>query len=451
MRFVDREDAGRRLASLLLDYEREQPIVLALPRGGVPIGYEVARALRAPLDVWVVRKVGAPGHSELGLGAVAEGGIVYLNRELMEEVGATDEDIQELVREQAEEVSERVKRFRGTRTPPRLQGRTVILVDDGIATGGTIRAAIEALRQIGPRKIVIAVPVGASQSLEELQPLVEDVVWVHATPSLYAIGAWYEDFQQVPDAEVVRLLERARQRHDASETRPAMGEAPGEEQEVSISAGDALLGGTLGVPLAPRGLVLFAHGSGSSRFSPRNRHVAAILRRHGLATLLFDLLTSEEETIDEVTAELRFDIDLLARRLVQVTDWAASFPATRGLAIGYFGSSTGAAAALLAASERPMRVGAIVSRGGRPDLAWDRLEAVRAPTLFIVGGRDSSVIEFNRCASERMSAPRELQLIPGASHLFEEPGALDSVAELAGRWFIQHLSRATLEEEASPA
>lgn len=449
MHFVNREDAGRRLASLLREYKDEAPIVLGLPRGGVVVAYEVAKALEAPLDVWVVRKVGAPGYPELGLGAVAEGGIVYLNQELMSEVGAAEADVEEIIEAQAEEVDERVRRFRGDRPPPRLQDRTVILVDDGIATGGTTRAAIQALRQLGPRKIVLAVPVAASQSLPDLEALVEDIVCVHATPAMHAIGAWYEDFQQVDDEEVVRLLEDAQRIARRPEARPAPLEDMGGEQEVSISIGDLQLNGTLTLPPSPRGLVLFAHGSGSSRFSPRNRHVAALLGQYGLATLLFDLLTSEEEAIDEVTAELRFDIDLLARRLVQVTDWAENFPATQGLPIGYFGSSTGAAAALIAASERPERVGAVVSRGGRPDLAWNSLQQVRAPTLLIVGGRDTSVIEFNRCAAARLIAPYRLEIIPGATHLFEEHGALDEVARLAGEWFNHYLGQARLELEAS--
>jgi putative phosphoribosyl transferase len=212
MYFEDRVDAGRRLAELLLEhgYSGEDTLVMGLPRGGVPVAYEVASALGTPLDVWVVRKVGAPGFQELGLGAVAEGGIAYLNRELMEEVGATEEEVRETVRRKSAEVNERVARYRQGAPAPALEGKVVILVDDGIATGGTFRAAIQALRLRHPGRIVLAVPVAASQALAELRPLVDDAVCVFPTPALYAIGQWYSDFHQVPDDDVVDLLEQAR-------------------------------------------------------------------------------------------------------------------------------------------------------------------------------------------------------------------------------------------------
>lgn len=447
MRFLDRADAGQQLASLLEPYRAEEPLILGLPRGGVPVAREVANSLEAPMDIWVVRKVGAPDFPELGLGAVAQGGITYLNRETIELVGASDEEVQRIVREKQREVEERAARLRKGRPPPDVKGRTIILVDDGIATGGTVRAAIESLRAAEAGKIVLAVPVAATQSLAELRPLVDDVVCVHATPALYAIGAWYDDFHQVSDAEVIRLLEVAPSvdplKPVGATAAPASAPASG-TREVTIPVGAVQLNGTLSGPARPRGLVLFAHGSGSSRFSPRNRHVASILHRHGLATLLFDLLTADEEVLDAQTAELRFDIDLLASRLVAATDWARRFPETRDLPIGYFGSSTGAAAALVAAAERPSAVSAIVSRGGRPDLAWDHLDRVRAPTLLIVGGEDHAVIELNRRAYSRLAELRRLIVIPGATHLFEEPGALDKVAHLAGDWLGQHLERAAL-------
>lgn len=196
--------------------------------------------------------------------------------------------------------------------------------------------------------------------------------------------------------------------------------------------------GDLELPSGATGLVCFAHGSGSSRHSPRNRHVADALRARGLGTLLFDLLTPEEDARDARTAEHRFDIGLLARRLVAVTDALADGAATRGLAIGYFGASTGAAAALTAAAERPA-VAAVVSRGGRPDLAGDALGRVVAPTLLIVGERDVEVLALNRAAMARMEAPVELCVVPGATHLFEEPGALDAVARLAADHFTRYL------------
>src|SRR5438132_9725857 len=209
--------------------------------------------------------------------------------------------------------------------------------------------------------------------------------------------------------------------------------------EVQIQAGQAALSGNLHIPDGAAALVLFAHGSGSSRHSPRNQFVARTLNNAGLATLLFDLLTPEEESIDARTAELRFNIGLLAERLVHATKWAKQQEQTRDLRIGYFGSSTGGGAALVAAAQLPDDVDAVVSRGGRPDLAGQALPKVKAPTLLIVGGQDDIVIELNEQARDQMGCEVKLEIIPGATHLFEEPGALEQVAKLASDWFVDHL------------
>lgn len=211
------------------------------------------------------------------------------------------------------------------------------------------------------------------------------------------------------------------------------------EADVVVAAGSVRLPGRLIHPTARQGIVVFAHGSGSSRHSPRNRLVAEELERRGLGTLLMDLLTEEEEIVDSRTAELRFDILLLARRVVGAIDWLASQGATRELPVGCFGASTGSAAALVAASARPHRVNAVVSRGGRPDLAMDILPQVHAPTLLIVGGRDDTVLGMNRTALVALGGEKELAVVPGASHLFSEPGTLEQVALLAGDWFARHL------------
>jgi putative phosphoribosyl transferase len=209
--------------------------------------------------------------------------------------------------------------------------------------------------------------------------------------------------------------------------------------DVFIPAGEVSLEGVLDVPAGAHGVVAFAHGSGSSRFSSRNQGVARKLNEAGLATLLFDLLSVDEGRRDAATAEYRFDIPLLAKRLVQAVDWLHREPATQQLPIGLFGASTGAAAALIAAAERPEVVAAVVSRGGRPDLAGRALGQVRAPTLLIVGGLDQPVIGLNTQAARQLHCIRELAIVPGATHLFEEPGTLDEVAELAAGWFMRHL------------
>ena len=219
-------------------------------------------------------------------------------------------------------------------------------------------------------------------------------------------------------------------------------EGNNQECGISVTAGSVTLKGNLGVPEGAKGVVLFAHGSGSSRHSPRNRYVAQVLRQRQLATLLIDLLTQSEEAIDRRTRHLRFDIGLLAPRLIDTTEWLNQHPATRNLKVGYFGASTGSAAALVAAAERPDTVSAIVSRGGRPDLAGSALSRVRAPTLLIVGGNDIPVIGMNREALAQLRTEKQLEIIPGATHLFEEPGALEKVAELASQWFNRYLTTA---------
>jgi dienelactone hydrolase len=209
---------------------------------------------------------------------------------------------------------------------------------------------------------------------------------------------------------------------------------------LAIPAAGVELEADIAVPDAAHGVVVFAHGSGSGRHSPRNRYVACELQRAGLATVLADLLTPEEEQLDARTGQLRFDIGLLAIRVIALTDWVAGNEPTTGLPVGLFGASTGAAAALVAAAERPAAVGAVVSRGGRPDLAGEHLRAVHQPTLLIVGGRDDVVIELNREAMTQLGGEARLEIVAGATHLFEEPGALEQVARLARDWFVRHLS-----------
>jgi putative phosphoribosyl transferase len=427
--FRDRADAGRKLARLLEPYRPATPIVLALPRGGVPVGVEVAASLGVPLEVMVARKVGAPRQAELGLGAVAEGGALFLDPGMVEWTGTSDAELERVIGREAAEVERRVALYRRGRPVADVRGRTVILVDDGIATGGTVRAAIRALRSMRAGRIVVAAPVVAAESVRRIAAEADDLVYVEAPADLVALGQWYEDFSQLSDDEVIDALARG----------SAAKGPPDDPDAVTVPAGDVALQGTLVAPPDAKGVVLFAHGSGSGRLSPRNRFVAAELQRAGFATLLLDLLTRDEEARDAVDGELRFDIPFLARRLSLATNWVLTIPATRGLPIGYFGASTGAAAALAAAAGRPGTVAAVVSRGGRPDLADRFLQNVFAPTLLIVGERDYGVLPLNRRALGLIPAEANLAIVPGATHLFEEPGALQQVAALAGRWFERHL------------
>ncbi len=434
--FRDRREAGRVLAPLLRGLAAERPLVLALPRGGVPVGYEVARALAAPLDLLLVRKIGAPGNPELGMGAVAEGGVRVLDPSLVRALLVSAEELETSIARAASELAAASERHRHGAEPPPVAGRTVIVVDDGLATGGTAAAAVRALRERRAGRIVVAVPVAAPESAARLRELADAVVCVQEPPRLGGVGAWYRDFSPTTDDEVRELLARARAATDATAPDPAS--EPAEvDRPVRIAIGDAAaVEADLVVPHGAAGLVVFAHGSGSSRHSSRNRHVADMLRRSGLATLLLDLLTPQEER-DRRNV---FDIALLADRLVAATTWAAEEPATRALPVGYFGASTGGGAALVAAARPGSSVRAVVSRGGRPDLAGPSLGAVRAPVLLIVGGNDRTVLDLNREAAAQLRAPWELAVVPGATHLFEEPGALDEVARLAAAWFTRHLA-----------
>jgi putative phosphoribosyl transferase len=449
-RYHDRTDAGRVLATQLSEYaHRPDVIVLALPRGGVPVAYEVARALGAPLDVFVVRKLGLPAHPEFAIGAIASGGVRVLDQGVIRQFGVSMEELAAVTAAEQRELERRERRYRENRPFPDVRNKTVILVDDGLATGATMAAAAAALRAEEPAKLVAAVPVAAPATCDSFRGLVDDIVCAATPEPFRAVGLWYEDFSQTSDETVHDLLARAANEHPQGPPEPAAPSARIErevvtdghtmERVVRVTAGQVVLEGTLAEPENARGVILFAHGSGSSRHSPRNRYVARELQRGGLATLLIDLLTSGEEAVDVTTRRLRFDIGLLADRLVGAIDWLTARPETGRLAIGLFGASTGAGAALVAAAERPRVVRGVVSRGGRPDLAGAALPHVRAPTLLVVGGDDERVIRLNELAMAHMRAPVELKVIPGASHLFEETGTLEEVARLARNWFQQHL------------
>jgi putative phosphoribosyl transferase len=438
MRFVNREEAGRALARELVGRLPPETLVLGLPRGGAVVAAEVARALGLELELLVSRKVGAPGSPELGIGAVAEEGTVWLDHGLIGSLGLSREKVQEAADNASQRVDEQVNAFRGGRNLPSLAGRAVLVVDDGIAMGGTMQAALRFVRRRQARHVAIAVPVASSQAMDELRNEIDEELVLLTTPFLDGIGAWYDDFRQVSDEAVLALMRQ----HRAS-MGPVRSVAGGWERLVRIDAAGRTLLGTLDRPDTARGLVLFAHGSGSSRHSPRNHEVARRLNARGLATLLFDLLTDEEEREDRVTSAWRFDVPLLARRLVAAIDWCACRSDFARVPIGLFGASTGAAAALIAAAERPDLVAAVVSRGGRPDLAMARLPEVRAPTLLIVGEHDDEVLALNERAFASLAGPRRLAIVPGATHLFEEPGALDDVMRLAEGWFERHLAGAS--------
>jgi putative phosphoribosyl transferase len=433
--FADRVDAGRRLAHLVRGERGPQTVVLGLPRGGVPVAAEVARALGAPLDVIVVRKLGVPIQPELAMGALGENDVLVIDETVLRttRVGAGAFDA--VVTHERAELVRRAAVYRRVREPLELAGRTVIIVDDGIATGSTARAACAVARARGAARVVLAAPVAARASIRALADVADEVVCVQTPPSFFAIGEWYDDFSPTSDREVLGLLTDARAGTGAAGSEDGSTPPPprARDEDVEVRTADAVLPGRLTVPPGTTGIVVFVHGSGSSRRSPRNQVIATHLNASGLSTLLFDLLTADEEP-DRRNV---FDIDLLGTRLADATRWLRGISGFGGLPTGFFGASTGAGAALWAAAEVP--VDAVVSRGGRPDLAADRLGRVRAPTLLIVGGRDETVLSLNRTALADLGGEGRLEVVPGATHLFEEAGALERVAGSAGAWFTAHL------------
>ena len=438
--FADRADAGQQLAERMGHLRGKDVVVLGLPRGGVPVAFEVARSLVAPLDVIVVRKLGLPFQPELAMGAVGEGGVLVVNHDVIALAGIDRSQLAAVEARERAELEIRAQRFRGGRPRVPLEGRTAVLVDDGIATGATARAACEVARALGAEHVVLAAPICSPRIAGQLRGEVDELVVLETPAEFAAVGQAYADFRPVRDEEVLALLDRSAR--PVPELEPpwasASADPPVRDEEVEVVVGPARLAGHLTVPEHPLGLVVFVHGSGSSRHSPRNRYVAEVLHGAGLATLLFDLLTPDVEA-DRAAV---FDIPLLAARLLRVTAWLREQPECRALPVGFFGASTGAGAALWAAADPDADVAAVVSRGGRPDLAGSRLAAVRAPTLLIVGGRDEVVLELNEAAAARLRCEHRLMVVAGATHLFEEPGTLETAAHLARDWFVVHLSHA---------
>ena len=425
--FIDRRDAGQQLAAHLKSLDFPEPVIYALPRGGVPLAVEIAKVLRAPVDLVLVRKIGAPGQPELALAAVVDGedAQTVVNAGIMT---SGDAAYLEKARDrELEEIERRRALYFGGR--PRISpvGRTAIVVDDGLATGATAKAALRALKRQGAAKVVLAVPIAPADTLEQMRAEADVVVCLHTPRRFFGVGAFYSDFHQLTDEETLGLL---RQVWDKEPHAPV-----GNVKRSEVQLPPLALTGDLQIPPDAKGIILFAHGSGSSRLSPRNRAVADDLNGRGFATLLFDLLAEgEAENRSKV-----FDVHLLADRLRHAVSWINEQPEVAGLPLGLFGASTGAAAALVAAATLGTRVQAVVSRGGRPDLAGAALRQVTAPTLLIVGADDRGVIGLNREALSALSCDKAMKLVPGATHLFEEPGTLEKVMELAGAWFQTRL------------
>ncbi len=418
--FEDRDHAGKLLAEKLLPYQDDSPIILALPRGGVPIAHQIALKLHATLDIVIVKKIGSPGNEEFAIGAVAEDEKPILNEKLIAENNLNRNEIESIIVERISEVRRRAQMYRKNLPAQNLIDKTVIVVDDGLATGATMISAILWLRTQKIKKIIVAVPVSSKSAEEEVKKYADEVISLMSPKEMWAVGMWYKKFPQVSDDEVLHILHKQEIKTGTV------------TKDVWIEDKMSLLPGVLSVPPKSKGIILFAHGGGSSHKSPRNLFVAKALNEAGFATLLFDLLTVSEA----LNRKNVFDIDLMASRLLVASEWSKrNCP---GLPLGYFGASTGAAAALQAAHES-LDVFAIVSRGGRPDMAMDYLDKVYAPTLLLVGSADDAVIPLNELAQKKLKNC-QLVLIPKAGHLFEEPGTLEQVVEYALNWFSNSIA-----------
>lgn len=422
MPFFNRNDAAEKLAHRLEEKGITRPLVLAVPRGAVPMGKVLADRLHGDLDIALVHKFGFPFNPEFALGSVTEEGDIFLGLGA-ERHGLKEEDIEQAALSEIAKLQNRRRIFTPNKLPMSPEGRTVIIVDDGIATGATMTAAVRSLKGKGADRIIIACPVASSDAVTRLINEGAEVEVLEIPEHFMSVSQFFEDFEQVSDEEVVKIL--SQERYGITDVKT----------EVLIAESDIELHGFLAIPEDAKGIVVFAHGSGSSRYSPRNQFVASALNEAGFGTLLLDLL-EEHESNDRSKI---FDIDLLAERLTLATRWLGSNPQTKRLHIGYFGASTGGGAALQAAAKMKDKVRAVVSRGGRPDLAFAHLAEVKAATLLIVGENDQPVIEMNKQAYGQLRCERSLVIVPGATHLFEEPGTLEEVAKDAAEWFDSHL------------
>jgi len=425
--FRDRIDAGQRLADALRPYQRGDAVVLGIPRGGVPVAAEVARILGLPLDVVVARKLGAPGQQELAIGAVTANGGLYLNHDLIRDLGVNQAYLDSEVERKRAEARDRERRFRGGRPSPALASRIAIVVDDGLATGATIRAAVQSVRHAGPSKLIVAVPVGAPESCASLRSEVDELVCLWIPDDFMAVGQFYDDFSPTKDDEVERILRAASSHTPATDA----------TREVTFrnSRGRRLVG-TLLLPHAVERppVVLFAHGFNSSRRSSRNLMIAERLVTSGIAAFLIDFTghgDSEgdihDATVEQMTDDLRSAIDYISTETAVDAEY-----------IGLSGSSSGGIVSILEAAHDE-RVHVLVLRSVPAGDLFEPAARIRATTLVIAGEADIPIVEEDRALAEVIAGPHRFEVIPHAGHLFEGPGEMERVSDLSVDWFVSHL------------
>lgn len=429
--FADRSEAGRRLAERVRPFAVDEPLVLALPRGGVPVGAELALRLGADFDVLMVRKIGLPGHPELGVGAVAEDGRVLYDDRALARLHVPRQALSDTVAAERDELDRRRRVYRGERPPPRIAGRDCVVVDDGVATGGTARAALRMVRQAGPARLVLAVPVASPEAVALLREEADALVVLSAPDNFRAVGEWYRDFGQLSDDHVTAILA------ENAHTRPRSGRT----RHVRVPVGGVHLDGDLTVPAETRGAVVMAAGEG--RADERWRSVASVLRQAGYTTLLMDLLTERERppgssgtAPDAVSA---IGADELGERLGAAAAWLRRTSDTADEPLGVLASGDAAASALVAAARYPRDVAAVVAHGGRIDVAEASLPDVRASVLVLLEGDDSFLRELGEWTRARIGGSTDLRVVSGAERLLRDSREWRRVAAEALDWFDRHL------------
>lgn len=427
--FADRAEAGRRLADRVRPLAATDPIALALPRGGVPVAAELARALRIPMDVLLVRKIGLPGQPELGVGALTEDGHVSFDEPSMARIGIDRSRLASTVEAERAELGRRLSLYRGDRPAPRLRGRDVLVVDDGLATGGTARAALRMVRRHGPARSVLAVPVGADSAVHMLAPEADEVVVLAVPEHFHAVGEWYRDFRQVSDRSVVALLEELR----APSPLRRSTDAPA--HRVRLWAGDAGLDAELAAPSPARSAVVIACCGDEE--APQRRAVAAALHRGGYITLLLDLLTAEEQQRGGAVGDTA-----LTARLAAAVGWLRRTSGMEDAPLGVFAGERAVPAALGAAGRRrPAGLTAVLGHTDRLEVGEETLRAVETPTLLLVTGARDSVREAAELVA-RAGAPCEVRGVTGAERLLGPSSAVgeEELGDAAAEWFARHLS-----------
>jgi putative phosphoribosyl transferase len=431
-RFADRRDAGRRLAAVLGEFRYQNPVVVGIPRGGMPVAAEIARALGAPLEVIGLCALAPLGDPNCAIGVVAERDISVIDQHAVHELRLGADELDAAVEHARHQLDDQLSRYYPSQRRLAVAERAVLLIDDGLVSSGSVQAAARSLRARGATRIVLAVPVAESKSAIAAREWVDEVVCLQYQREPGALRFWYDDFSRTSEQEVRALVGE----HAGAGARDvAIEVAPG-----------AVLSGDLTVPWGAyaRGAILLAQGSRSTPLV-RSQSLAAALNKAGLATLLLDLLVPGEQ----VDPTDMFDLDVLAQRLVAATNWVRCQPETARLALGYFGTDYGSAAALVAAAKLRAGICAVVSCDGHPDAAQSWLGEIIAPVLAIVSEPDTSVLRRTRDAQRQLRCATELAVVQPPSQAFEGPDAVDRVAGLAIEWFTQHLSESPPRREVS--